>query len=108
MIRTLIALSLALVLALCGLGWYMREAGRYQDMAETAELALTQEKARTARIQALVQKADKDAAKARQQLKEALDAYPIWRDTPVPVPIRDSLCDTLKCVQPRRVPAPSG
>jgi hypothetical protein len=108
MIRILIALALALVLALCGLGWYVREAGRYQDMAEKAELALTQEKARTARIQSLVQKADKDAATARQNLKEALDAYPVWRDTPVPVPIYDSLCRTLRCVPARGVSAPAG
>lgn len=108
MIRLLIALSLVLVLALCGLGWFMREADRYQGLAEEATAALTQEKARTARIQLLVQKADRDAATARQNLKEVLDANPTWRDTAVPVPVRDSLCHTIRCVPARGVPAPAG
>lgn len=57
-------------------------------------------------IQAKVQKANAAAATARLNLKEALDANPVWRDTPVPVPVRDRLCDTLRCREPRTVQSP--
>lgn len=104
--RTTIALILALLLALCGAAWGWREATRYSALYAEAAQEVEDQKALTKLIQKSVQKADKDAARARLKLKEALDANPVWRDTPVPEPIRDSLCDTLKCVPARRVPAP--
>lgn len=108
MIRLVVALSLALVLALCGVGYSVSKVYQYKDSAEAANSALVEAKAHTAKIQARVQKADKDAAKARSDLKEALDAYPVWRDAAVPGPVHDSLCRTLRCIEPRGVPSPAG
>ena len=107
MMRTLIALTLALVLTLCGLGYSVSKVYEYKDAASVAQKELVQAQARTTRIQALVQQADKDAAKARSDLRKALDAYPTWRDAVVPVPVYDSLCNTLRCDPARSVP-PSG
>lgn len=108
MTRTTIALALALLLALCGATWGWKEATRYSALYTEAAQEVEDQKALTKLIQKSVQKADKDAAAARLKLKEALDANPVWRDTPMPGPIRDSLCRTLKCVKPRDVPAPAG
>lgn len=108
MIRLIAVLSLALVLALCGVGYSVSKVYEYKDAAADANSALVKAQARTATIQALVKKADKDAARARSDLKEALDAYPVWRDAAVPVPVYDSLCRTVRCVKPGGVSAPAG
>lgn len=108
MTRTTLALCLLLALAVCGAGWGWQEATRYERLYAETALALEDQKALTKRIQKQVQKADKDAATARQRLKEALDAVPEWRDSRTPEPVRDSLCSTLRCVKPSPVPAPSG
>lgn len=107
MIKLVVALSLALVLALCGVGYSVSKVYEYKGVATEAKTALVQAQVRTSRIQALVQQADKDAAKARSDLRKALDANPVWRDTVVPVPVYDSLCNTLRCDPARSVP-PSG
>lgn len=108
MIKLVVALSLALVLALCGIGYSVSKVYEYKDLAKDANSALVEAQARTTKIQALVKKADKDAAKARSDLKEALDAYPVWRDAAVPGPVHDSLCRTLRCIEPGGMPSPSG
>lgn len=108
MSRLVVALSLALVLALCGVGYSVSKVYEYKGLAEDANSALVKAQARTAKIQALVKKADKDAAKARSDLKEALDAYPVWRDAAVPGPVHDSLCRTLRCIEPGGMSSPSG
>lgn len=74
-----------------------QEAQRYKDLYEAEHTLLLDAQARTARIQKQVQSAQAQAAAARKSLKEALDASPEFRDTPVPVPVRDSLCGTLHC-----------
>lgn len=104
------AILLALLLALASyVAWdQYGEARRYKGLAEDANTALVAAQARTAQIQSRVQKADKDAAKARLDLKEALDAYPVWRDTAVPEPVYDSLCRTIRCNKPSGVPSPTG
>lgn len=67
---------------------------------------LEAEQVRTKRLQRDVQSATAKANAARLAHKEALDAYPEYRDAPVPVPIRDSLCGTLRCKPASPVPAP--
>lgn len=106
MTRTTIALALALLLALCGAGWGWKETTRYSALYAEAAQEVEDQKALTKLIQKSVQKADRDAARARLKLKEALDANPVWRDTPMPVPIYDSLCRTLKCSPASPVPTP--
>lgn len=108
MTRTTIALALSLLLALGVAAWGWKEATRYSALYAEAAQEVEDQKALTKMIQKSVQKADRDAATARLKLKEALDANPVWRDTPVPVPIYDSLCGTLRCVKPGGVPAPAG
>jgi hypothetical protein len=97
MTRTTIALALALVLALGGAAWGWREATRYSALYAEASQDLEDQKARTVLIQKSAQKSVQEAAAARLKLKEALDASPEFRDTPVPVPVRDSLCRTIRC-----------
>lgn len=103
-------LILALLLTLASyVAWDQHgEATRYKGLAAEANTALVAAQARTALIQAKVQQADKDAAKARLDLRKALDAYPIWRDTVVPVPVYDSLCNTLRCDPASGVPSSGG
>lgn len=108
MIRLVAGLTLALVLALCGLGYSVSRVHQYKAQAAAANTALAAAQARTKAIQALVHKADKDAAKARLDLKEVLDANPTWRDARVPEPVLDSLCRTVRCANPSGMPSPGG
>lgn len=59
MIRLVVALSLALVLALCGVGYSVSKVYEYKDKASAANSALVEAQARTAKIQAMVKKADR-------------------------------------------------
>lgn len=108
MIRIVIALGIACAL-LTGYTLLQRETistlGTSLEAA-TARADKAEEKVQL--IQGKVRKANAAAAAARLNLKEALDAYPVWRDTPVPVPVRDRLCDTLRCREPSSVPTPRG
>lgn len=94
-----LSVVLVMLLALASYGWYTAhgEATRYKDELSTANAALEQARTRTASIQKQVQAANTDAAKARQSLKEVLDAEPVYRDSPTPVPVVDELCRTLRC-----------
>ena len=82
------------------------EATRYKDELTLATKSLEQARTRTASIQKQVQSANTDAAKARQSLKEVLDAEPVYRDSPTPVPVVDELCRTLRCSGAGSVSAP--
>lgn len=108
MIRFVVALGVACALLT---GYTLYQRSEIQTLGVSLDSAVKRAdgaEAKLQRVQVQVQKANTDAAKARLKLKEALDANPVWRDTPVPVPVRDSLCDTLRCVKPRSVYTPRG
>lgn len=90
-------LSVALVWAVPAELRQRQEAARYKGLYEAEREQLEAAQARTARIQKQVLTATADAAKARQSLKEALDAIPEVRDASTPEPVRVSLCATLRC-----------
>lgn len=77
--------------------WSMDGTRTQAKRAHDAEQALVLAKKRIATVQAQVLRSNTAAQKARAALKDALDAEPTFRDTPVPVPVRDSLCSTLRC-----------
>lgn len=106
--NVVVGIVLALLLALASYGWYTAdaEATRYKDELTLATKSLEQARTRTASIQKQVQAANTDAAKARQSLKEVLDAEPVYRDSPTPVPVVDELCRTLRCSGAGSVSAP--
>lgn len=54
------------------------------------------------------QRAAQEAQRARTELEGVLNEVPVWRDGGVPEPVRDSLCASLRCAEPRTVPAPAG
>lgn len=108
MIRLVIALGIACAL-LTGYTLLQRETiSTLGTSLKAATERAVKAEAKVQLIQGKVKQANAAAATARYNLKEALDANPVWRDTPVPVPVRDRLCDTLRCREPSDVPAPPG
>lgn len=105
--ETLIMLGLCLLLT-CGMVYFAVEASKATDERDDLATKLHASELRTQRLRADVLAATAKATKARASLKEALDAAPEYRDTAVPVPVRDSLCSTLRCVPTRAVSAPAG
>lgn len=70
---------------------------RANERADLLAAQLEAAQKRTTAIQAQVQKSTTASQKARQDVKEKLDAAPAFRDTAVPVPVRDSLCERIRC-----------
>lgn len=93
---SIIALILGLCLGILALWQYNRAEGLASQLAQS-EQALEAAQKRTKTIQAQVQKTNTASQKARQVVKEKLDAVPEYRDAAVPEPVRDSLCATLRC-----------
>lgn len=85
----------ALLAVFCWYGYVRIDALETERDGALAQLE-TAEK-RTATIQVQVQKSTTASQKARQDVKEKLDAAPAFRDTAVPVPVRDSLCERIRC-----------
>lgn len=77
--------------------WSMDATRTQAKRAHDAEQALVVAQKRITSIQAQVQKSTAASQKARQDVKEKLDAAPAFRDTAVPVPVRDSLCERIRC-----------
>lgn len=93
---TYIALALGLLLGVTALWQLDRANGLATELASTQE-QLGKAQKRITSIQAQVQKSTTASQKARQDVKEKLDAAPAFRDTAVPVPVRDSLCERIRC-----------
>uniref|UniRef100_A0AAU6W0H5 Rz-like protein n=4 Tax=unclassified bacterial viruses TaxID=12333 RepID=A0AAU6W0H5_9VIRU len=94
--------TILLLLGLCvalaaSTGYYAVQTSNARGALADAQSELTAAKKRIATVQAQVLRSNAAAQKARADLKDALDAEPTFRDTPVPVPVRDSLCGTLRC-----------
>lgn len=97
MTRT-IALLLVMLLGLSVTSYKLWDWGRQADAARVvAEERYAAAQKRLGTIQAQVQKSTTASQKARQDVKEKLDAAPAFRDTAVPVPVRDSLCERIRC-----------
>lgn len=95
--KNLFAFALV-VLALLGTTVYyavQASGARGERDAALAELAKTQK--RLTSVQKQAQAAVSNAATARLQLKQVLDAIPEERDAAVPAAVRDSLCQRLRC-----------
>lgn len=85
----------ALLAVFCWYGYVRIDALETERDEALAQLETA--KKRTATIQVQVQKSTTASQKARQDVKEKLDAAPAFRDTAVPVPVRDSLCERIRC-----------
>lgn len=97
MTRNLVIVAVLAVLCFALAAWqFDRANGLATDLASTQEL-LEKAQKRTTAIQAQVQKSTTASQEARQDVKEKLDAAPAFRDTAVPVPVRDSLCERIRC-----------
>ena len=97
MTKTTMSLAFLAVLFLVGMVWqFDRARGLATELAATQEL-LEKAQKRTTTIQVQVQKSTTASQMARQDVKEKLDAAPAFRDTAVPVPVRDSLCERIRC-----------
>lgn len=93
---TLTLLALCVALGLSTLYFALETStarGERDDFAAKLEAS----ELRTQRLQRSVLAGKAKADASRQRLKEATDANPEDRDAPVPVPVRDSLCSTLRC-----------
>lgn len=94
-------LTMTLVILVCLLGygvvWQAREAVAARHERDDLAAQLEASKLRTQRLQRSVLAATAKAATAERSLKEAMNVNPEDRDAPVPVPVRDSLCSTLRC-----------
>ena len=94
-------LTLALVAALAiasGLAlWGWSEAGQYYRVAQERTRELEAAQARLVGIQKQVREVEAQAAAARADLQEVLDAAPDWSRTAVPVGVADGLCKHIKC-----------
>lgn len=85
----------ALLAVFCWDGYVRIDALETERDVALAQLQAAQK--RITSIQAQVQKSTTASQKARQDVKEKLDAAPAFRDTAVPVPVRDSLCERIRC-----------
>lgn len=85
----------ALLVVFCWYGYVRIDALETERDVALAQLQAAQK--RITSIQAQVQKSTTASQKARQDVKEKLDAAPAFRDTAVPVPVRDSLCERIRC-----------
>ena len=97
MIRLIAALAVSCLLLLALALWQFDRANGLANDLATATDALEKAQKRTTTIQVQVQKSTTASQKARQVVKEKLDAVPEFRDTAVPVPVRDSLCERIRC-----------
>lgn len=104
-----LVVSIVLLLGSCGLLKVQSDKLRDQR-ASISTLTTERDAARTdlVRVRAQVSTSYKDAQQARQELKRALENSPGWAAEPVPDAVRDSLCQRIKCAEPRTVPAPAG
>lgn len=91
-----ITLGWALIGTLVAIG-SLSALDRANDRVDILATQLEAAQKRTTAIQAQVQKSTTASQKARQDVKEKLDAAPAFRDTAVPVPVRDSLCERIRC-----------
>lgn len=67
------------------------------DRADLLATQLEAAQKRITTVQSQVQKSTTRSQQARQTVKEKLDEVPTFRDTAVPEPVRDSLCQHLRC-----------
>lgn len=89
----------ALLLALTAtLAWYgINDALEQRGKVTALELSLKNERARTARVQALVGKVEAKREQAQTGLDAALAREREWASSPAPVPVSDELCKRLRC-----------
>lgn len=85
----------ALLAVFCWYGYQRIDSLTSERDAALSALEAAQK--RTGTIQSQVQKSTTLSQKARQEVKEKLDAAPEFRDTAVPVPVRDGLCERIRC-----------
>lgn len=91
-------LLLALSVGLGGSAYYgYRYTAEVRAQRDQALQSLSEADTLRRSIQRQVTAAVAAKAVAEQKLKEALDESPEFRDAPVPVPVRDSVCATLRC-----------
>jgi outer membrane lipoprotein-sorting protein len=94
--QTLIMLALCVAMAAAAV-YFAVQASTARGERDVALTQLEKAQKRTSTIQVQVQKSTTASQKARQEVKEKLDAVPEFRDTAVPVPVRDSLCERIRC-----------
>lgn len=95
--KLIVALGAALAFALYLLWGTYGALSDVRSERDDLIVKLDAEKLRTQRLQRSVLAAKAKADSATRSLKEATDANPEDRDAAVPVPVRDSLCRTLRC-----------
>lgn len=89
---------IGVILALClGVVYFANSAHVARVERNAAMEQLEKAQKRIVSIQAQVQKSTSRSQQARHTVKEKLDEAPAFRDTAVPVPVRDSLCQHLRC-----------
>lgn len=102
-----VAVLLALLL---GAGWYgsVQHTRALAAELEVSTLGARVEaaEARTRRIQAGVQKVERERNEAQRGLAQALAGSKEWAISPVPDPVRNELCKRLKCTGVPAMPTP--
>ena len=95
--RVVLALVVWAVVASAGFAVVLK--AEREARATSVEMGKRYEAAqrRLTAMQGQVQAAVSNAATARLELKQVLDAIPEERDAPVPTAVRDSLCQRLRC-----------
>lgn len=92
LIAAIVALAVALAGALYGLKAAHEELGGMSVALESAQAALTSQKALTDRIQTQVQREKARADANRMELRNALKNNAEWAARPVPTDVAGSLC----------------
>lgn len=96
-VKVFLSLLAALLLSLCAALYAGSKALEYRRIAQDKETALraSQEELQAVRLQ--VAQVVFQVQQSRQEVKEAVDANPEWRDAAVPAAVADRLCKQLRC-----------
>lgn len=97
MSRTVIALFLSLVVAVCAALWGWSEAGAARDKVSALETSLAASQARLDKTIKAVRTVEKKNAEYRADLARALEQNRDWAGAPVPAAVSDSLCKRGNC-----------
>lgn len=94
--QKLLTIATILLLALLAYSQWDR-AITYREERDGYKEQLEAEQAKTKKLRAGVSAATSKAQDTRVRVKEAIDATPEFRDTPVPKSVADSLCKQIRC-----------
>lgn len=104
MLKAMIAMAVALLLAVSAAFWQYDRAQGYKDKAETATIALAASQARLSNLQRDLRTVRSNYATSNQRLDAILRGS---QPTATPVPVYNELCKRGNCVKLDPLQAPA-